>query len=501
MKKQILTAAIAIMAIGATAQEKVRVHNGTQSYVTEIEYITFDATEADQAISVDELQKENTQLSTEKAALVADTATLKAANTKLESFLKEKLLYDDYVDYVPILHESVDLGLSVKWATMNVGATKPEDYGNYIAWGETKTKSEYNWDTYIVEQGSFIGDNKTVLDPEDDAAAANWGGDWVMPSEADWREIYYNCTYEWTTQNGVNGYKITGTNGNSIFLPAAGCRYYGDLSGGGAIGYYWSSLDGGYSGGGRTLYFDGGFFYPWSSNSRYYGQSVRPVCPSAGNTNGHVAVDLGLPSGKLWADCNVGASTPEASGDYFAWGETEAKENYCWSTYKHMPSGKSEWYYINKYQADDHQLDGSWYKDVKYCNQGDKKTTLEVKDDVATQSWGSEWRMPTAAEWEELYDNTTQTWTNDYEGTGVKGYILTSTKEGYEGASIFLPAAGYRNYGNLDGGGSIGYYWSSSLRGDSSHCGRSLYFYEGHFNPWNYDIRYVGQSVRPVCKP
>ena len=166
------------------------------------------------------------------------------------------------------------------------------------------------------------------------------------------------------------------------------------------------------------------------ANGRYYGQSVRPVCPSAGNTNGHVAVDLGLPSGKLWADCNVGASTPEASGDYIAWGETEAKEYYDWSIYKYMQSGKSEWYYINKYQSDDHQLDGSWYKDVKYCNQGDKKTTLEAKDDVATQSWGSEWRIPTAAEWEELYSNTTQTWTNDYEGTGVKGYILTSTKEG-----------------------------------------------------------------------
>ena len=140
-----------------------------------------------------------------------------------------------------------------------------------------------------------------------------------------------------------------------------------------------------------------------------------------------------------------------------------------------------------------------WYKDVKYCNQGDKKTTLEAKDDVATQSWGSEWRMPTAAEWEELYNNTTRTWTDNYEGTGVKGYILTSTKEGHEGASIFLPAAGCRYFGNLGNEGSNGFYWSSSHDEGGSYDGRSLYFSEGDFNPWYDDSRYFGQSVRPVC--
>ncbi len=136
---------------------------------------------------------------------------------------------------------------------------------------------------------------------------------------------------------------------------------------------------------------------------------------------------------------------------------------------------------------------------MKYCNQGDKKTTLETKDDVATQSWGTEWRIPTAAEWEELYNNTTQTWTGDYEGTGVKGYILTSTKEGHEGASIFLPAAGYRGGGYLTREGSYGYYWSSSLYEFNSHSGRGLWFCEGDFYPLSSSGRCIGFSVRPVC--
>ncbi len=398
-----------------------------------------------------------------------------------------------------VIGEAVDMGLSVKWSSVNVGASSPEQGGNYYAWGETETKEDYSWGTYMYS-GTFIGDNKTTLEKADDAAAANWGGDWAMPSQADWAEIYNNCTYEWTTQNGVNGYKITGSNGNTIFLPAAGYRNGGYLNDGGSYGYYWSSsFDEYYSYHGRDLYFYEGDFYPWNDHYRFYGQSVRPVCPSAGDTNGHVAVDLGLPSGKLWAECNVGASTPEASGSYFAWGETEAKSDYSWSTYKYMQSGKSEWYYINKYQADDHELGGSWYKDVKYCNQGDKKTTLEAKDDVATQSWGSEWRMPTAAEWEELYNNTTQTWTDDYEGTGVKGYILTSTKEGHEGVSIFLPAAGYRYYERLCDEGFHGFYWSSSLYEYDSLDGRNLYFQEGYFTWGNCNSRYDGLSVRPVC--
>ena len=126
-------------------------------------------------------------------------------------------------------HGYVDLGLSVKWATCNVGATSPEDYGDYFAWGETETKSEYteeNSATYglsisQLESQGYI-DGAGNLNPQYDAAAANWGGDWRMPTVAEMWELINNCTWTWTTQNGVSGYNVEGPNGNSIFLPAAG---------------------------------------------------------------------------------------------------------------------------------------------------------------------------------------------------------------------------------------------------------------------------------------
>jgi len=157
--------------------------------------------------------------------------------------------------------EAVDLGLSVKWASFNVGATKPEEYGDYFAWGETEPKSDYSWATYKWCNGSddsltrycpfdktdYWGgdgspDNKTNLadyDYEDDAARANWGGKWRMPIDEEIRELMANCSMKRTALNDVNGYMLTSKrNGNSIFLPAAGYkRNSGLFSGGG----YWSS--------------------------------------------------------------------------------------------------------------------------------------------------------------------------------------------------------------------------------------------------------------------
>ena len=189
-------------------------------------------------------------------------------------------------------HEYVDLGLSVKWATCNVGANKPEEYGDYFAWGETEPKEYYNWSTYKWRNGSNTPltkynissdygtvDNKTTLDLSDDAARANWGGSWRMPTSAEQDELRNNCTWTWTTQNGVNGYKVTSkSNGNSIFLPAAGYRDGSSLSAG-SNGYYWSSslsADSPHCAWDVRLYSDGVYR---SSSIRYYGLSVRPVCP------------------------------------------------------------------------------------------------------------------------------------------------------------------------------------------------------------------------------
>ncbi len=192
-------------------------------------------------------------------------------------------------------YEYIDLGLSVKWATMNVGANTPEDFGNYFAWGETEPKEVYNWSTYKWCNGSDttltkyntssvygIIDNKTTLELIDDAAHANWGGSWRMPTDAEMTELRNNCTWKWTTQKSIKGYKVTSkSNGNSIFLPAA--DYYFDNFTSWVDGCYWSS----------SLDIDSPC-YAWfisfefildvgvvtrNCNYRSNGEAIRPVCP------------------------------------------------------------------------------------------------------------------------------------------------------------------------------------------------------------------------------
>ena len=190
-------------------------------------------------------------------------------------------------------HEYVDLGLSVKWATCNIGAENPEDYGDYFAWGEVKPKKYYDWSTYKYSNGvklikyynnrvyikNSFQDYKTVLDPEDDAATANWGGAWRMPSKVEQDELRNKCKWVRTKLNGVKGYKVTGPNGNSIFLPMAGCMHEDDLLVVKSAGFFWSSSLG--SEGLYDAYYvsfaSGGV--DWNEGGRYFGQSVRPVCP------------------------------------------------------------------------------------------------------------------------------------------------------------------------------------------------------------------------------
>ena len=181
-------------------------------------------------------------------------------------------------------HPYVDLGLpsGLLWATCNVGADTPEDYGDYFAWGETTPKETYDWSTYLHYNGSELtkytgSDGLTTLLPEDDAATVNWGADWRMPTQVDWQELLNNTTNEWTTQNGVNGRLFTAANGNNLFLPAAGYRY-GDLFDAGIYGYYWaSSLGIYYPYGSWEFYFWSDFYDTYDSRSRSNGLSVRPV--------------------------------------------------------------------------------------------------------------------------------------------------------------------------------------------------------------------------------
>lgn len=201
--------------------------------------------------------------------------------------------------------------------------------------------------------------------------------------------------------------------------------------------------------------------------------------------NAHEYVDLGLPSGTLWATCNVGANSPEEYGLYFAWGETTGYtsdtsdgRSFNWASYK--------------------LCNGAFFTSTKYCTSSrwgtvDNKTELDPEDDAATANWGKEWQMPSFDQIEELYNSsyTITTWTTQ---RGVKGRLITSQKNGN---SLFLPAAGYRAGISLDYEDYSGYYWTRSL-GDVNSDGAFSFYFD------SYDIRYYNfnrcgaESVRPV---
>lgn len=172
-------------------------------------------------------------------------------------------------------HGYVDLGLSVKWATCNVGATSPEEYGDYFAWGETSPKEKYTEEnslTYGIQMSDISGNAQY------DAATANWGGDWRMPTDYELNELITKCTWEWINTNDFKGYSVIGPNGNSIILPAAGCRYGSSLNDAGSRGRYWSSSPFGYDGvyDAYSLNFGSGH-QGMGDYDRNDGRSVRPV--------------------------------------------------------------------------------------------------------------------------------------------------------------------------------------------------------------------------------
>ena len=232
-----------------------------------------------------------------------DATTKKYVDDQIAELLAQNAALRSAIEALPTVgmangHAWVDLGLpsGTKWATCNIGATNPEDYGDYFAWGETTPKDTYSWATYSLCNGtnstltkycnnSSYGnggftDDLTILESSDDAATANWGSGWRMPTYDELNELKNNCTVTWTTQSGVNGRLFTGPNGNSIFLPAAGLRRVSSLYGAGSSGYYWSSSLG--TDGPLNAWYLGfssgicGMGYDY----RYYGLSVRAVCQS-----------------------------------------------------------------------------------------------------------------------------------------------------------------------------------------------------------------------------
>ena len=231
----------------------------------------------------------------------------------------------------------------------------------------------------------------------------------------------------------------------------------------------------------------------------------------SGEIDGHAYVDLGLPSGTLWATCNIGASKPEEYGGYFAWGETvpygkEDRSNsmnyattgsytktiYSWKTYKYSTSSGTSIIKpasITKYCSDY----GGWGSYYGYNGFTDELTKLELSDDAAYVNWGTAWRMPTFGQFEELINvfNTSITWTNE---NGVNGLKIVSDSNGN---SIFLPAAGIR-FDRWENAGSYGYYWSCTLNASNPLDAGNMYFYDSHYETVKNGYRSSGLSVRPV---
>lgn len=205
---------------------------------------------------------------------------------------------------------------------------------------------------------------------------------------------------------------------------------------------------------------------------------INIILGGSAPTPDHEYVDLGLPSGTLWATCNIGANSPEEYGDYFAWGETEPKELYYADTYK--------WGHNDS--------NGNWMMS-KYCTNSsygavDNKTELDSEDDAATANWGTEWRMPTLEQLQELISNCSWKWTSINGFGGQQG-------TGPNGNTVFLPAAGSRVLDMNGSLGSGGYYWSRTLDIDNSSAADGLYFYSGGLD-WYRNAREFGFTVRAV---
>lgn len=524
--------------------------------------------------------------------------------------------------------EAIDLGLpsGTLWASCNVGASRPEDFGDYFAWGEVNPKDDYSWSSYRYlndlddtmlkyNTNSECGtlDYRISLEAGDDAATMNWDNEWQMPNHKQFEELVSGryTDLEWTTQNDIEGWLITSkSNGNSIFLPAAGYRQFTDLVNVGTP-YYWTRSSSTYCGGGvaftkdKTIGMGGlGSMGTFTDRERFYGMSVRPVrkpdytliseislseteivlylgetkeiyavilpidaynpsiywatrnsevatvtYDASGGGSGtfdptgaptgnfatitavaggecdiicraedgsdvfavcHVTVkgyynsdgyvDLALPSGTLWATCNVGADRPQEYGDYFAWGETEPKESFGWTNYKWMSEARDDFRYINKYTFPDNETEGHWYSNGTFV--GDNLTELEPGDDAATIQRGREWQTPSRAQFEELTNvlYTTVEWT---QMNGVNGIKITSNENG---KSVFLPAAGLSPENGVPTfDGMLGDYWSRTLRLDWSGMAYKLSLFDTSqmddvdvpFEMYE-GYRYTGSPIRPV---
>lgn len=433
-------------------------------------------------------------------------------------------------------YEWVDLGLpsGLKWATCNVGANAPKYYGDYYAWGETTTKSNYT--------------NKSVSDKilplSKDVANVTLGGNWRIPTTIEINELRNpdNCIWTETTMNGTKGYTVTSKfNGNSIFLPAGGYKKESSLKTANTYGYYWSSEfcktedNVSYCYAARI----GNGDYICGSMEAGYGINVRAVLP-ANNTANPIFIANGgtgtmpevktehgksitLPAntftregytfigwntasngdGKQYADKST-ITIVSGMQLYAQWTQERNVKTHNGRVYVDLglPSG-TKWATMNvgaispEDYGDYFALGEVYVKQIyssdNYLYDG-TNSSLSLAYDAANANWGGDWRMPTREEQGELSNTnyTTWTWTTQ---NGVKGYKVTSK---VNGNSIFLPAAGYRSGSSLYDAGSCGDYWRGSLGTNYPDNAYSLYFDLSGRVEGAYYYGYYGLSVRPV---
>lgn len=391
----------------------------------------------------------------------------------------------------------VDMGLSVKWAAWNVGGTKPSDYGNFYAYGETEPKTEYTIDNYkwlwedwnddptlYEEWEHYLKLGATIAGTNYDVAHVKWGDQWRMPTREEWTELINSCKWSWTAIDGVSGMLATSqTTGNSIFLPAAGNMVDADHTHDQVGCFYWTASEydatpevecrnyrANLDGNNRSA---DGYDYPEVGFSvrAVYGPAPDPVDDFEAPTE---AVDLGL--SVKWAPYNLGAFSDGSLGIYLCWGE-----------------------YAEKYYT--HRYNYKYYDPITDSYQDLGESICGTQYDCATRCWGEDWRLPTAAEMQELIDRCT--WTRS-------GYNVIIT--GPNGNHITLPAGEMMNYRGkpthslspvdtgyyLTGDAATGTYGNGKPKSDQ--C-KGLRFQAAKGTHELYDMyRGAGVQVRPVHK-
>ncbi len=458
--------------------------------------------------------------------------------------------------------EWVDLGLpsGMLWASHNVGATTPEGYGNYYAWGETTPKSYYDWNTYrFGEYGAFTKyctntwglngfyDNKMTLEPDDDPATVNMGGGARTPTSAEWEELLANTTNIWTTQNGVHGVKFTASNGKSIFLPAAGYHRFGDLIGDDGGGFYWSSSI--YAADNPAfawIYFFAGDDRHMEGGSREYGYPVRAV-RGTGGTASQGGFDANGASNALFSvsatkKIHFSRGNLQYKASTGTWRFAESQLDFVGDANAAISATNSGWIDLFAYGTSGWNSGVNAY--MPYSASWDFQDYLRNVDltgNYAEADWGWHnaisnggnqthmWRTMTAAEWQYLLGRSGKwglatiggntrgmiilpdnwvtpsglTWTA---GNSTYGYYDDNTytasqwQQMEDAGAIFLPAAGDREGDdNISNVGWRGNYWSASHDSETEDISlRGVFFYDGAvFCPAG-DSPRVGYSVRLI---